>query len=275
MSDQLNLNHKQEKVLDYIRIYSKKSDLTKNMIVNAFKESDSKRGKYARMTILSIIDYLDKNNLIKIDEINTKYHVVRSNNEHLLVKLENELDEFEEKYLILTEKLKYISTSKITLEEERKDKNNLQIGESILLLFQHLVNMYIIYSLEIWPKQTKDKDEKLLGTLYVTLFKRLRKMYTDLLHLQISPSFEVPILHNLVLNSFLLTKNNIGIILKRSKQKDIQPEIEKVIDTLWKISKYFFPFVSPEFEKAPQPKEGFKPDKRIPNDWRDVIDYNE
>jgi hypothetical protein len=43
---------------------------------------------------------------------------------------------------------------------------------------------------------------------------------------------KVPIPQNLVLKSFLLTKENIELILKRSKEKNIQSETEKVIDTL-------------------------------------------
>ena len=53
------------------------------------------------MTVLNIIDFLDTYNFIKIDEINTQYHIIRPNNNHLLNRSEKELDEFEEKYLIL------------------------------------------------------------------------------------------------------------------------------------------------------------------------------
>src|SRR5215203_2005591 len=94
--DEIMLNIKQQEVLDYIRKYSGPEDLTENKIVNAFKkgETDTKRGKYARMTVLSIIDYLEK------------YNIIKPNYNHLSIKLENELDEFEERYLILTDRLK-------------------------------------------------------------------------------------------------------------------------------------------------------------------------
>ena len=76
--EEIILNKKQQEVLDYIRKYSGLDDLTENKIVNAFKksETDANRGKYARMTILNIIDYLEKYNFIKIDKINTQYHVI-------------------------------------------------------------------------------------------------------------------------------------------------------------------------------------------------------
>jgi hypothetical protein len=274
MSDELILNHRQEEVLDYIRTYSEKSDLTENMIVNAFKERNFKRGKYARMTVLSIIDYLHQNNLIKIDEINTKYHIVRSNNEHLLVKLKNELDEFEEKYIILTERLKYIINSK---NKERIDKreNNIELAYYFYLLFQHLVGNYIMNIIFRWPDETKNKDEKILEKLFITVFKRLQKIYTSR-KLLISPSEEVSTIPTLGYNLFVLDRNNIENMLRLCKKNDIQPETEKVLDILWKISKYYFPFAKPKFEKGPQPEGGYKADKTIPppNDWRELVDYH-
>ena len=274
MSDKLNLNHKQEEVLGYIRKYSEQSDLTENMIVNAFKERDSKRGKYARMTILGIIDFLDKNNLIKIDEINTKYHIVRPNNQHLLIKLENELDEFEEKYMILTEKLKYIVNSK---NKERIDKreNNIELAYYFYLLFQHLVGNYIMNIIFRWPDETKYKDEKILEKLFITVFKRLQKIYTSR-KLLISPSEEVSTIPTLGHNLFVLDRNNIENMLRLCKKNDIQPETEKVLDILWKISKYYFSFARPKFEKGPQPEGGYKTDKTTPrpDDWRELVDYH-
>jgi hypothetical protein len=252
-------------VLDYIRKYSGPEDLTENKIVHAFKkgETDTKRGKYARMTVLSIIDYLEKYRFIKIDEINTQYHVIRPNYDHLLNKSENELNEFEEKYLILTERLKNIVASKKrnNTRDNNNNNNNIELAYYFYLLFQHLVGTYVMNILVTWPYETKSMDEKLLGTLFLTVFKRLQKIYTS----------RIPTLGQ---NLFVLDKETIENLLRLSKKYDMQPETEKVLDILWKISKKYFPFARSKFEKGPQPEEGYKADSRIPDNWRDVIDYN-
>src|SRR5215211_7457914 len=148
------LTKKQQEVLDYIRKYSGSADLTENKIVNAFKnETDTKKGKYARMTILSIIDYLEKYNFIKINKINTQYHIITPNNDHLLNKLKNELDEFDEKYLILTERLKTIVVNS-KREKNKQRENYMELAYCFYLLFQHLVGTYVMNMLVRWPHET-------------------------------------------------------------------------------------------------------------------------
>jgi hypothetical protein len=282
--DEIILNTKQQEVLDYIRKYSGPEDLTENKIVNAFKkgETDTKRGNYARMTVLSIIDYLEKYNFIKIDKINTQFHVIKPNYNHLFNKLENELDEFEEKYLILTERLKNIvvvNSNQNINYMQRRDKNVEQLSHYLILLFQHLFGIYVMNVLVIWQQQTKNKDEKLLGKLIMTAFQRLQKiLLSNKVFISISPSEKIAIdpIPTLGLNLFVLDKTTIEYMLKLCKEIDIQSETEKVLDSLWNISKYYFPYAKIKFEEGPQsqPEGGFKPYKRIPDNWRDVIDYN-
>jgi hypothetical protein len=276
------LTKKQQEVLDYIRKYSGSNDLTENKIVNAFKkgETDTNRGKYARMTILSIIDYLEKYNFIKIDEINTQYHVIKPNYNHLFNKLENELDEFEEKYLILTDRLKNIVAVKTNQDinyMQKRDKNVEQLSYYIILLFQHLFGIYIMNVLVIWQQQTKNKDERLLGKLVMTAFQRLQKiLLSNKVFISISPSEKIEInpIPTLGLNLFVLDKVAIENMLKLSNEIDIESEIEKVLDSLWNISKYYFPYAKIKFEEGSQSNNVYKPEDRVPNDWRDVIDYN-
>ena len=63
-------------------------------------------------------------------------------------------------------------------------------------------------------------------------------------------------------------------MLRLGKENDMQQETEKVLDTLWSISKQYFPFARSKFEKGPQSNIVYKADNRVPNDCRDVIDYN-
>ncbi|MGI9011914.1 MAG: hypothetical protein ACR2F1_12100 [Nitrososphaeraceae archaeon] len=276
MTDEIVLTKKQKEVLDYIRKYSDPNDLTENKIVNAFKggttdDTSTKRGKYARMTVLSIIDYLEKYNFIKIDEINTQYHIIRPNNDHLLNRLENELEEFEDKYFILTERLKNIVKS---TQSNKRRENNIELAYYFYLLFQHLVGTYVMNMLVRWPYETKYKDEKMLGSLFITVFKRLQKIYTSR-KLLISPSEEISTIPTLGQNLFVLDKEIIENMLRLCKKNDIQQETEKVLDMLWKISKQFFPFARPKFEKGLQPDGEHKADNRIPpDDWRELVDYH-
>jgi hypothetical protein len=271
--EQTTLTNKQQEVLDYIRRYTGPADLTENKIVNAFNksETDTTRGKYARMTILSIIDHLEKYKFIKIDKINTQYHLITPNNDHLLNKLKNELDEFEEKYLILTERLKNIVVGS-KQEKNKAREHNIELAYYFYLLFQHLVGTYVMNMLVKWPQETKNKDEKMLGILFLTVFNRLQQIYRSS-KLLISPSEEIFTIPTLGQNLFVLDKETIENMLKLCNKNDIQPETEKVLDILWKISQQYFPFARPKFEKAPQPEGGFKPDKKVPENWRDVIDY--
>jgi hypothetical protein len=194
-----------------------------------------------------------------------------------LNRLENELDEFEEKYLILTERLKNLVKSTQDNNTKQRD-NNIELAYNFYLLFQHLVDTYVMNMLVRWSYETKYKDEKMLGRLFVTVFKRLQKIYTSN-KLLISPSEEISTIPTLGQNLFVLDKMTIENMLRLCKENGIQQETEKVLDTLWKISKYYFPFARPKFEKGSQLDRGGykKADKKIPpppDDWRDVIDYS-
>jgi len=232
------------------------------------------------MTVLSIIDYLEKYNFIKINKVNTQYHIIKPNYNHLSIKLENELDEFEERYLILTDRLKnlVVKSNQNVNYMQRRNKNVEQLSYYLILLFQHLFGMYVMNILVMWRQQTKNKDEKLLGKLVMTAFQRLQKILLSnkvFLSISATEKIEIDPIPTLGLNLFVLDKATIEYMLKLCNEIDIQSETEKVLDSLWNISKYYFPYAKIKFEDPQsQPERGIKPDGKIPNDWRDVIDYN-
>jgi len=245
--------------MEVLKYIIKNPNQTENKIVIAFK------GIYSRLSVRKTIQYLSENKIIKVKKINSNQHEIIPDSKNLLTNLMQELDNFEEKTIILVNQLEKV------INQRNLDVDHDTI-KTLYFMYQHQILMYLLHALFVWPSAIK--DDELLSSMYLTLFPKLRNILNKV-EIKISPSnSKIDMRRSLTDSFFSLTPDVINEILDKSKKYDIIPEIEKVLDAIWKNSKIFYHNVSHNFEKGLHLDGGYKADKKIPDNWRYVIDYN-
>jgi hypothetical protein len=243
--------------MEVLKYIIKNPNQTENKIVIAFK------GSYARLSVRKTIQYLSENKIIKVKKINSNQHEIIPDSKNLLTNLIQNLDNFEEKTIILVNQLeKVINQRQIVVDQDTI--------KTLYYVYQHQVLMYLLHALFVWPSTIK--DDELLSSMYLTLFPKLRNILNKIeIKISISNS-KIAMRRSLIDSFFGLTPYVLNEILVKSKKYDINPEIEKVLDVIWNNSKIFYHDISHNFENEPHQKIGYKTDKKIPDNWRDVID---
>ena len=220
--------------MEVLRYIIKNPNQTENKIVIAFK------GSYARLSVLKTIQYLAENKIIKIKVINSNKHEIIPNSKNLLTNLIQDLDNFEEKTIILTNQLeRVINQRKIDVDQDTI--------EMLYFMYQHQILMFLLHALFVWPSAIK--DDELLSTIYITLFPKLRNILINLEMKISSTGSKIAMERSLTDSLFTLTPDVLNKLLDKSKQYDINPEVEKVLDIIWKNSKIFYPKIRYKFEK--------------------------
>ena len=109
--------------------------------------------------------------------------------------------------------------------------------------------MYLLHALFVWPSAIK--DDELLSSIYLELFPKLRNILSKVeIKISLSNS-KIDMRHSLTDNFFGLTPSILNEILNKSIKYDINPEIEKLLDVIWKNSKIFYHDISHNFENRP------------------------
>jgi hypothetical protein len=242
------LTDKQMEVLRYI---IKNPNQTENKIVIAFK------GTYARLSVRKTIQYLSENKIIKVKKINSNQHEIIPDPKNLLTNLIQDLDNFEEKTIILVNQLERV------INQRKTDVDPDTIG-TLYFMYQHQILMYLLHALFVWPSAIK--DDELLSSMYLTLFPKLRNILNKV-EIKISTSnSKIDMRHSLIDNFFGLTPDVLNEILDKSKKYDINPEIEKVLDAIWKNGKIFYSDIKHRFEKNIKQNNMANPEK-----WQEAL----
>jgi hypothetical protein len=237
--------------MDVLRYIIKNPNQTENKIVMTFK------GTYARLSVRKTIQYLADNKIIKIKVINSNQHEIIPNYRNLLTNLIQDLDIFEEKTIILTNQLNN------TINQRKIDVDQDTI-EMLYFIYQHQILMFLLHALFVWP--TAIKDDELLSTIYITLFPKLRNILINLEMKISSTGSKIAMERSLTDSLFNLTPDVLNKLLDKSKQYDINPEVEKVLDIIWKNSKIFYPKIRHKFEKNIKQTNIITPET-----WKDVL----
>jgi hypothetical protein len=182
---------------DIFRYISDHSHCNKADVERSLKDKGSK------VTILKAIDTLVEYGLIR-DEIsknNRQTHSLVVNNDNELSLLIRELDRFERAYFPLIDKLKEKFED---LENENKYSSFQKYGafEDILLIYQFILNAYLVRGIYIWP--IRISDDELLSKLYTILFTRLSQMQLELIKRSRIIFEQYDLAENMVLDSSTL-----------------------------------------------------------------------
>jgi len=233
----------------------KNPNQTENQIVTDLK------GKYSRVPIRKTLRFLSKNNIIIIKQINSNKYEIIPNYNHLLVILMQDLKNLDEKTLILIHQLE------LAIRKQKNLAIDNDTIQSLYFMYQHQILVYLLKALFVWPSAIKDNE--MLGTMYLTLFTRLRDILTTL-EIKISSKFHIAMKKSVIDNLFNLNPDAINQIVKQSKKYDIDLAVEKVLDIIWKNGLLFAPEVGYKFHSI---DGNIKQNDKIPNDWRDLVKY--
>jgi hypothetical protein len=240
--------------MNILKYIIKNPNQTENRIVNAFK------GTYARETVLKAIKFLSDNKIIKIKIINNNQHEIIPNSKNLVTNLIQDLEVLEEKTIILSKQLEKIV-------EQRKIQIDDFTIQNLYFIYQHQILMYLLHALVVWPSAIK--DEEVLSLMYLTLFPKLRNILKDLENMKISLNdSKIDMIKSLKDSFFGLTPVVLNGIINNSHKYNINPEIERVLDIMWKNSKIFYPDIIHRFEKNNKKHNN---NIIVPETWQDAL----
>jgi hypothetical protein len=237
-------------VMDFIR---ENQGCNAQDIVNGIKK-DLSRGP-----VFDTLSELIKEGTITDEKISRRDHRYFLNEDNLLVSIPAELDQFKDYYYNLIDEVNRRFDPKIKERDkkypEHLRKNNVddlewktldpvrkrsRILYSLLILYQHLVGMYILQSLSLWHRKIKDKET--ITKLYTEVFNRFQEIQLKLTSELIVPSNEVGLYDIAADSLFELKQFTLDGIANNFYRIGVDKQFEPVIDFLWDISNKSIPF---------------------------------
>jgi hypothetical protein len=203
----------------------------------------------SRVTAFNVIKDLEEYGMIIVSTdrrhgANKQKHALFVNDNSLLVEVIGILDEFEERYVTLLEEIPRAS-AKRRRQSKIDDGNYDSLLSDTIKIHQHLLNLYTVYSMLVWP--LKVKDEVILAKLNVIFLRRMlnmQKKMLEKLHLSnrlpllgkgtIGDMFS-PLATNIIRN-FSLDLPQYEAIISNSKKLKLERKMKPVLDTLWKLN---------------------------------------
>lgn len=206
----------------------------------------------SRVTALKAIRDLEQYDMIIVSTdrrygANKQKHVLFVNDGSLLIEVIGILDEFEKRYIILLEGISKATSAKNHGQSRIiSDGDYTSLISSTIKMHQHLLNVFIIYSMLVWP--LKEKDEVILAKLNVIFLNRMlniQKKIPEKLHLRnrlpllgkgtIEDMFG-PLATNIEPYFIPLDLPEHDHIIANSRKFNLETKVESVLDTLWKFS---------------------------------------
>jgi hypothetical protein len=241
-SDKTNdkLTESEKKIFDYIKENGK---IIKERVVEWCIEKQIA----SRVTALKVIKTLKEYDMITVstdrrDGASKQKHILFVNGSSLFIEVIDTLDEFEKHYTTL---LKGISTAATAKNRHHSNDYTLLISSAIKM-HQHFLNVFIIYSMLVWP--LKVNDEVMLAKINVLFLNRMlniQKKIFEKLHLR----GRLPLLGKGTIEDMFgplatsvqpyLTPLDLpehDYIIANSRKFNLETEVESVLDTLWKFS---------------------------------------
>jgi hypothetical protein len=206
----------------------------------------------SRVPIFDILVELVKEGAVTDEKVNRREHRFFLNDDNPLVSVPRELDQFKGYFFKLIDEVNSLFGTKI---EEHLRENNVDDLEwkmlspatkkssilySLLELYQHLVGMYILRSLTIWPNKIKSKETR--TKLFTEVFNRFQEIQLKLTSKPFAPSNEVGHYDIATDSLFELRPNILDDIANNFHRIGVDKQFEPVLDFLWEISNKSIPF---------------------------------
>ncbi|MGC1134461.1 MAG: hypothetical protein WA941_16655 [Nitrososphaeraceae archaeon] len=257
-SDKTNdkLNPTQEKIFHYVKGHSK---IVKERVVQWCTEKQIA----SRVTALKAIKDLEQYGMIIVSTdrrygANKQKHILFVNDSSLLIEIIEILDEFEKRYITLLEGISTAASAKNRWQSRSiSDNDYISLILSTIKMHQHLLNVFSIYSLLVWP--LKVKDEVMLARINVIFHNRIlniAKKISEKLHLR----YRLPLLGKGTMEDMFgplatnvepyftpLDLPEHDHIIANSRKFNLETQVESVLDTLWKFSYEMSPSIVDDY----------------------------
>ena len=227
---------RQQAIIEYIK---NKPASSKEEVIKELTNTS----KGSRNTIVKDIDILIKefNAIIpRKDKPNSMIYKLYINNDSELLSLYQDLNQIKDLFFILIDKIK-----QDPLKYNSENKFNTPIIDSIILIYIHILGIYITNSFLKWTKEIEDNN--LINKLYTLLFSNLIEIQKE-----ISKSFKIKInipfkkstasqirsmlYTNLIHRFFILDQKQILQVLQEFNKYENINEIHDLLKLVWKIS---------------------------------------
>jgi hypothetical protein len=229
------------------------------------------QNKIGRKKVFKILNELKKEAIILSEQSETNRRNIKLfvNGNNLLVSVPRQLEEFNKVFFDLLMKA----------EEKVSDKTNYEqdLIYDLILIYQHVVGIYLLNSLLIWPKILKDKNS--LNNLYTMFFGKIVEIQSKLSEIfkvtDFLPPFnqatvaavDSPLSNSLITDSFHLSPANMLRIVDVCKRYQILNEVKPVLDVAWKIGFDIYPYTELDLNLIPEDRD------TVLKDWRIAIGY--
>jgi hypothetical protein len=219
---------------------------------------DGIKKNLSRVPVFDTLRDLVKEGTVTDEKINRREHRYFLNDDNLLVSIPRELDQFKDYFFRLIDEVNRRFDTKIK-EHDKKypehlredDPDDLEwkilgfgikrsrLSYSLVALYQHVVGMYVLGSLFIWPKKIRNNEA--INKLYTEVFNRLQEIQKKLTSELFDSSNEF--LDELVVERlFELKADELDVIARNFYRIGVDKQIEPVLDSLWEISNKSIPF---------------------------------
>jgi hypothetical protein len=206
----------------------------------------------SRVPIFNILGELVKEGAVTDESKSRREHRFFLNEDNPLVSIPAELDQFKDYFFKLIDEVNYRFSTKI---EEHLRENNVDDLEwkmfspadkkssilySMLELYQHLVGMYILRSLTIWPKKIRNKET--ITKLHTEVFNRFQEIHLKLTSEPFALSNTIGLYDIATDSLFELKPFILDEIANNLYRIGVDKYIEPVLGSLWEISNKSIPF---------------------------------
>ena len=238
-----DLSNSEKTILKYVKENPgcKKQDIIEN--VNA-------AGAY--LTIRKKIDELIKNGMIRWEKVRNQYYKLYYNEKSTILQTYDELNKIRD----------YFSSILHKIVENPTKYTSKSIRSNILLIYVHVLGMYIIYSLLKWSKEIDDITT--LNRTYSLVFYELleiQKEISQTFKIRVSIPFKKaatgevfsPLYHTLTPRFFILNPEEVLEILKEFNKYENLDEINDLLKLVWKIGFPIYRYSNVEMIYKQQP----------------------
>ena len=155
------LNEKEWQVLEYVKA---------NPDQNKAQIADGMSNHYSRIPILNALRTLEDYGMITVKKENRQFHRVVANDNNLLLRVSNDINDFKEMFFVLLNKIKYKPIKSFLVIRKRA---KLPEGHSLLselyIIYHQFIRVFLFQAMTKWSKQ-EVLDKRTLARLYDTIF---------------------------------------------------------------------------------------------------------
>lgn len=261
-----DLTDREKRILKYLK---KNPGVSKDAVVKTLTIEN----KGSRVTVFKAIKNLIDYSMISArkDKENSPVYKLYLNEDSVFLSVYQELEEFKDVFFDLIEKLR---TKKPRLDVA---SNGNDVLYDLLLIYQHVLGVFLTYSFLKWPAIINDKS--ILNKIYVIILYRMIEIQTKLslsfkLHTEM-PIFDSgptcgqaysPLFQQFISHTFLLKPQYMMRILEDYRKSKMHQDIIPLLKIVWKIGFPIYRFTILDIDLLSQHINVLK-------DWRYAISY--